>query len=331
MGDLHDATPSTPVEEHLAACAPGVVAVVVTRDRPALLEQCLQALHRQFPPPSAIIVVDNASGPETKHVLRRHPGLQVLTMVRNTGGAGGFWAGIAYALDRGAEWLWLMDDDGRPARPDCLAHLLNTAQTAEADMVGALVIDADRPSRLAFPVRLHGRTVFDAQTVRSHGPVAGFAHLFNGVLVHARLFRAIGLPDPRFLIRGDEVEFLYRARRAGATVLIDPGAPFLHPGSAPEIHSILGGRFYAVVPGTPEKRFLQYRNRAYIFSRYGMWGWLLADIVRYSCHHLGRRDLLGFAHWARATLCGLNGRFMRARPRGRAAARRLGGHDRRGV
>ena len=76
MGDLHDATPSTPVEEQRPACAPGGVAVVVTRDRPALLEQCLQALHRQCPRPSAIIVVDNASGPATARVLRRHPGLR---------------------------------------------------------------------------------------------------------------------------------------------------------------------------------------------------------------------------------------------------------------
>ena len=309
------------VSEHAIALAspirhaivtPGVFVVVVTRDRAMLLDQCLSAIDQQALPPSAVIVVDNASGPETAATILRHPGVRTLRMVRNAGGAGGFWVGIAFALHQGADWIWLMDDDGRPARADCLQHLLATAASESADMVGALVVDVDRPSRLAFPVRIEGRTVFDVATIVSHGRVADFAHLFNGVLVRAALFEAIGLPDPRFLIRGDEVEFLYRARRAGARIVLDPAALFLHPGSAPEIHPILSGRFYAVVPGTATKRYLQFRNRGYIFSRYSKWPWLLADIVRYGCYYLiGRRDLRGFAAWATATLRGVHGRFMR--------------------
>ena len=291
-----------------------VAAVVVTRDRPALLDACLHAIRSQSRPPCTTIVVDNASGPATAGVLRAHAGVRTLRMVRNVGGAGGFWAGIAYALHSGADWLWLMDDDGRPARADCLLRLLATAQAHGADMVGALVVDVDTPARLSFPIRIRGRTVFDVQTIMGHGPVPGFAHLFNGTLVHARLFRLIGLPDPRFLIRGDEVEFLFRARRAGARIVLDPAAAFLHPGSMPEIHPILGGRFYAVVPATAAKQYLQFRNRGYIFRRYGMWLWLLADVVRYGCHFLGRGDPRGFATWAAAMLCGVRGRFMRDAP-----------------
>lgn len=288
-----------------------VFAVVVTRDRPVLLDRCLQALRGQSRAPGAIVVVDNASGPETAAVLGRHPGVQTLRVVRNTGGAGGFWIGIAFALHRGAEWLWLMDDDGRPARADCLHRLLCTALGGAADMVGALVVDADHPARLAFPIRIGGRTVFDCAALLGREPLPGFAHLFNGALIHARLFRAIGLPNPRFLIRGDEVEFLYRARRAGARIMLDPGAPFLHPGSTAEIHPILGGRFYAVVPAGAAKRFLQFRNRGYIFRHYRMWLWLAADVVRYGWHFLGRGDVRGFGAWVGATACGVAGRFMR--------------------
>ena len=312
MGDSSQA--GTPAD--LPPCRPaaaGVVAVVVTHNRPHLLDKCLNALHGQALAPGGIIVIDNASGPETAAVLRRHAGVHAVRIIRNTGGAGGFWAGIALALSRGGEWLWLMDDDGRPARPDCLSRLLAAADAHAADMVGALVIDVDRPDRLAFPMRIEGRTIFDVATVVRHGLLHGFAHLFNGVLVHARLFRRVGLPDPRFLIRGDEVEFLFRARRARARIVLEPGAAFLHPGSMPEIHPILGGRFYAVVPDTAIKRYLQFRNRGYIFRRYGMWSWLAADVIRYGCHFLGQRDIRGFAAWMDATLCGIRGGFMRVR------------------
>lgn len=305
---------------------PYIATVIVTRNRPALLQSCLEAVLRQTEPTDELIVVDNASGPETSAILAQYP-VRTLRMVRNTGGAGGFWAGITAALHRGAEWIWLMDDDGRPAYDTCLAQLLASANTHQADLVGALMLDVDRPDRLAFPVRINGRTVFDTATLERHGPLPGFAHLFNGVLVRADLFRRIGLPDPRFLIRGDEVEFLYRARQAGARVILETGASFLHPGSQPEIHPILFNQFYAVVPHDPTKRFLQFRNRGYIFRRYRMWGWLLADVIRYGWYFLltRRGDVRGFQQWTTATAQGLRGRFMRpgrGRPTGTNPTRR---------
>ncbi len=287
--------------------------MIVTRNRPELLQRCLDAVAAQDTPPGEVIVVDNASGPATQALLARTPGIRTLTMVSNAGGAGGFWVGIMYALHRGAGWLWLMDDDGRPADAGCLDRLFATAQAHRADMVGAMVVDVDRPDRLAFPVRVHGRTLFSTAELRRHGAVRDFAHLFNGVLIHANLFASVGLPDPRFLLRGDEVEFMYRARRAGAVIVLDTEAAFTHPGSAQDIHPIMFGRYYAVMPSDPVKQALQFRNRGYIFRKYRMWLWLAADVVRYAWLFLvGRRlDAKGLASWAAATMAGVRGRFMR--------------------
>ncbi len=293
--------------------ATNVIAVIVTRDRPALLRQCLDSVLDQARRPDAVIVVDNASQDATREALEHYPTIDCLHLAHNIGGAGGFGAGIQTALDAGAEWLWLMDDDGRPAGPQCLGGLLATAAAYRAELIGPLVVDVDARRRLSFPVRIAGRTLFDVDALVRHGPVAGFAHLFNGALIRADLFRRIGLPDARFFIRGDEVEFLFRARRAGARIVLDTAAHFLHPGSQADIHPILGGRFYAVVPQEAAKQFYQFRNRGYIFRRYGMWGWLAADLVRYGCYFLisRRADVAGLARWAAATGCGVRGRFMR--------------------
>lgn len=309
-----------PVGVHRAiplACSPGLalgrcVAVIVTRDRPALLAQCLIAVLGQSRRPDLVIVVDNASGPETRDFLRMYSGIRVLRLPLNVGGAGGFHAGIELALQDGADWLWLMDDDGRPHNAGCLRSLLRTAVSHRAEMVGALVVDVDRPERLSFPVRIAGRTLFDVTAIETHGPVSGFAHLFNGALISAALFCRIGLPDPRFFIRGDEVEFLFRAREARARIVLDPQAQFLHPGSRPEIHPIFGGMFYAVIPIEAVKQFYQFRNRAYIFRRYGKWGWLAADAVRYGYYFLvcRRLDVRGLACWAKTTKAGWSGAFM---------------------
>ena len=40
-------------------------------------------------------------------------------------------------------------------------------------------------------------------------------HFFNGALIRTEVFYKIGIPDVKFFIRGDEVDFLSRVKKAG--------------------------------------------------------------------------------------------------------------------
>ena len=92
-----------------------VVAVVVTWNRRDLLVESLAALRAQTHPPAEIVVVDNASTDGTTELLRdESDGLQVVHLTRNTGGAGGFAAGIERALTLEPDLVWLLDDDTVP-------------------------------------------------------------------------------------------------------------------------------------------------------------------------------------------------------------------------
>jgi len=307
--------------EHLAPTLPGdhgadglgaIAAVIVTHDRPVLLRHCLVALTTQRRLPDQIIVVDNASpGPETAQVLRDFPQVQHLRLEHNLGGAGGFQAGIIRALEGGAGAVWLMDDDGCPRDESCLEQLLASALEG-GELVAPLVLDIEDLSRLAFPIRLQGHTHHLRTDVTAQRRIMDFAHLFNGALIRRGTFLRIGLPDPRYVIRGDEVEFLYRALRAGIRVHTETGCHFLHPSSRSEISPIMFGLFYAVEPNTTMKRYFQFRNRGQIFQAYGMWRYLLADIVRYSWFYIVNRrmDLPGLAHWFAATAEGWRGDFL---------------------
>jgi rhamnopyranosyl-N-acetylglucosaminyl-diphospho-decaprenol beta-1,3/1,4-galactofuranosyltransferase len=240
------------------AKAAAVTAVIVTRDRPVLLRRCLEAVAAQQPQPGRIVVIDNASEDEaaTAAAIAAVPGATRFRMTRNLGGAGGYRAGIELALEIGAGFVWLMDDDGRPADPNCLARLLEAAADGMA-LAAPLVIDVDDPARLAFPIRFGRRTRFTLAQLEGRRQIDGFAHLFNGALVSAAAFRQVGLPDPRFFLRGDEVEFLQRLLRAGLRVRTDAAARFLHPSSTAEINPIMFGLFYAVEPSTELKRSRQ--------------------------------------------------------------------------
>ncbi len=289
---------------------PRVVAVVVTRNRQALLMRCLEAVWSQDRRPDLVIVVDNAGDQPLDAVLAPAPDLRLLRLADNLGPAAAFGLAIREALAGGADFVWMMDDDGVPADPGCLSGLLATAARENADLVSPLIRDIDQPDRLAFPIRQRNRTRFTVAALEDAPLMEGFAHLFNGALVAGRVFARIGLPDPRLFIRGDEVEFLLRARRAGLRVLTDRRLSFLHPSCGHEIHPILGGRFYAMIPNDATKCFYQFRNRGWIFARYGMWSWLAADHVRYACWFLsGARDPVGYLRWLRTTWTGVLGRL----------------------
>ncbi len=213
-----------------------IVAVVVTWNRSVLLERILRAIDAGRARPDAVVVVDNASTDDTPALLQRLPAelsvpVEVLRLERNTGGAGGFHAGLERAVADGADLVWLMDDDGQPT-PDCLALLL--PHLDRYDFLGPAVVAEQDEQRLCFPIRLPGRArvvhaLPDVVAAATDGILEDVVIPFNGVLVTRDLVQRIGLPREEFFIWGDDVEYLWRARAAGMRIATVVASRFLHP------------------------------------------------------------------------------------------------------
>jgi rhamnopyranosyl-N-acetylglucosaminyl-diphospho-decaprenol beta-1,3/1,4-galactofuranosyltransferase len=212
------------------------VAVVVTWNRAEMVARILRAIDAQETRPALVIVVDNASTDRTPEVLAElatelSTPMQVLRLDTNTGGAGGFKAGMAAAVEQDADLLWLMDDDGQPL-PDCLSGLLPHVESY--DFLGPAVVADDDRRRLCFPIRIPGTAkvvhdLGDVERAATDGILTDVVIPFNGVLVTRDLVITIGLPREEFFIWGDDVEYLWRARRSGARVATVVPVHFLHP------------------------------------------------------------------------------------------------------
>lgn len=211
-----------------------IVAVVVTFNRLSLLQALLDRL-RRTPGLAEVVVVDNASGDGTGEWLAGvdGPGVPVhaVTLTDNRGGAGGFHEGMRLALERGADLVWLMDDDGMPD-DDCLARLLE--HHGALDFWGPVVVDRDQPERLVFPIRLPGGTsvvhdMGDVRAAATDGRIDDIVIPFNGVLVTRELAERIGLPRGEFFIWGDDHEYRLRAEEAGARIATLVDATVRHP------------------------------------------------------------------------------------------------------
>ena len=296
-----------------AEAAQKVFAVVVTHRRTDDLAKSLDAVSTQTRMIDHLIVVDNGSDEKVREVVAGQPvSTTYLGSLRNLGGAGGFALGILHALALGADWVWLADDDGRPRDSDVLGTLLACARKHGLAEVSPMVCDLDDPARLAFPLRrgLVWRRHVEELRDGDHDLLPGIASLFNGALFRADTFAAVGVPDLRLFVRGDEVEMHRRLVRSGMAFGTCLEAVYLHPCGSDEFKPILGGRMHTQYPEDPVKRFFTYRNRGFLLSQPGMRRLLPQEWVRFGWYFLvTRRDPKGLREWMRLRRLGHDERF----------------------
>lgn len=249
-----------------------VAAVIVTYNRRELLCQNIAMLLRQTRVPDRIYVVDN-HGTDEAEAFARAQGLMADGRVRyhylaeNLGGAGGFSYGARVAHEEGADYLWLMDDDGRAMDERALELILARAEALKIAnpklMLNSLVLcDGER---LSF--ELHGRKrVAEAMDMARDGLIHRYINPFNGTLVSAELAEAIGYPNGEFFIKGDENDYLRRALRAGGFVATVTQSRYYHPQMTGEFMSFLGLRVEATNEA-PWKEYYRTRNAIYILLK----------------------------------------------------------------
>lgn len=289
-----------------------VVTVVVTRHRRELLADSLKMIAAQTRPPEHVIVVDNGPDQPAEQVVADCPvPTTYLCSHRNLGGAGGFALGMLHALAMGAEWVWLADDDGRPADETVLATLLDEAQRRGLAAVSPVVANMDTPDTLAFPLR-RGLTWKRQTNELGVNFLPGIASLFNGALFRAATLDVIGVPDYRLFWRGDEVEIHRRLVRSGLRFGTSLKATYLHPDGSEEFKPMLGGRFHAQDPGDAIKRYYTYRNRGYLLAQPGMRKIGALELVRFGLYFLGvRKDPKAFMEWLKLLRLGRREQFFR--------------------
>jgi len=201
-------------------------AVVVTYNRADFLRNLLDSFARLETAPTRILVVDNASSDHTPDVVAQAvaaggPPIQYERLDRNVGGAGGFSRGVELALESGAEWLWLMDDDVEvlPGAVEALEKF-----TPEYScMIGRRYDANGKPFFWQHHfVEALGIFLPVSRDVFRHSDVFPTnVGNFEGMLINASVARNIGLPDPRFFITWDDLIYGWLAAQQTPVVYVN--------------------------------------------------------------------------------------------------------------
>lgn len=254
------------ISDHPSTTNPDqVCVVVVTYNRKELLRECLQALLAQTRPLARILVVNNVSTDGTLEMLaeefavEQFPQIEVLTLPKNIGGAGGFHEGVKRAAALGSEWIWLMDDDTIP-HVDALAQLLSAREGFAAerrpDLLASRVVWTDGSMHSMNVPWLNLLDVERNFEAARHATIPLRTTTFVSVLLHRRLVERYGLPIADYFIGGDDVEYTGRILKREFGVVV-PTSVVLH--KTPQKHGSLD---------VPAPKFYYYvRNTVWILTR----------------------------------------------------------------
>jgi len=249
---------------------PSVYTIVVNWNRWAKTLECVESLARVDYPSLRVVVVDNGSDDPPPTELERE-GVEIIESDVNLGYAGGCNLGIRRGLDRGADYLLVLNND---ARVDAGA-LTALVECADGDREYAVltprVVD---PRGLEEPGTVQ-RVSPDASRLRrlvtgdpDCPPCAGCdaAHVHDVFLVRGPclLLRAdallvAGLFDETYFHYFEEIDLVERIRRAGWRIGFCCGSTITHD---------KGGTLDAT---TPQALYYLYRNE--LLFRRKVYGW----------------------------------------------------------
>lgn len=236
-----------------------VVAVVVAYNRKELLVEAMAALAAQSRKLDAIVVIDNESDDGSgEAAVKALPSIDLVRLERNTGGAGGFAAGIAHAVAaHHPDWVWLMDDDTIPT-PSALHELLAGAHSVpDVTVAGSRVVWHDGQDH---PMNTPRENPFaspgEKRAAREAGVLSVRSSSFVSMLISVPRIREVGLPVADYFIWNDDFEYSVRLIRAHRGVFV-PGSIVVHK------TKVLGST--DADPGA--RFFFEVRNKVWLMRR----------------------------------------------------------------
>lgn len=196
---------------------------------------CVESLRRQRVRPTWIVVVDNASTDDSAAQLRcLGDEVTILQSGANLGFAGGNNVGIRWALARGADAVWLLNNDATAA-DGALEALLETWRIRpHAGAIGTLIYEMARPDVM----QCWGGGWINLWTGRAreypHRVEESAIDYVSGcsLFLPQKALERCGLLDEGFFMYFEDVELSLRYRKAGFALAVAERARVFHRGGA---------------------------------------------------------------------------------------------------
>lgn len=213
---------------------PSVAVVIPSWNAIDEIGACLNSLREQSLKHRIYVVDNGSSDGSVEFIAENYPEVELLVQPVNLGFAGGVNVGIQQAMEDGADYIALFNNDAIADR-DWLKHLVSTMnQHDDAGIVTCALLSGDGTKfdssgdfysswGLAFP---RDRDVPVKQSLAKSGYV--FSASGGASLYRTKALREVGLFDEDFFAYYEDVDISFRMQLAGWKVQLDTNAKARH-------------------------------------------------------------------------------------------------------
>lgn len=217
---------------------PRVITVILNTNHRDDTLACLDSLRHTLCRSNSVIVLDNNSSDGSLEAVRSlFPEVEVVSLAHNLGYGGNNNVGIELARQRGADWIFVLNEDTILA-PDCLTRMLEVGESdGRIGMVGPMVYHHSEPDVIQSAGGKLGpawEALHYGENERDRGQ---FDHPHDvdwlsgcSMMVRRACVEHAGALDDRFYYYYDETEWCLRAREYGWRIVQVPAARLWHKG-----------------------------------------------------------------------------------------------------
>lgn len=251
--------------------ANSVCAIVITYYPKGELIENLRLLKSQV---NGVVVVDNASGGESKILIDQAQAeipCKVIRNPQNLGIATALNIGFRIAMEQGFEWLLALDQDSTISDGFVEGLLETAARSKDAGIICPTYIDRKSKTVMRMP-KLPAGGLLTTMT--------------SGSMLHRSMFLRAGPFDERLFIDSVDNEYCLRIRSLQLSIAQSDRAVLLHSLGAISFRRFLGRKLVATNHDAA-RRYYMTRNRLLLIFRYRRdFSWIRFDLREFS------RDIL---------------------------------------
>ena len=248
-----------------------VLGYVHTFNDADVIDATIAALCNQTHKLPEILLIDNASTDDT--LDRPFPAeVTIRCNSRNLGTSGAVAAGMAYAIEHGYDWIYILDADSTPA-PDAVENLLRCYDNLSPDLrattwwLSSMLKEAENGD-------CHHGCMFTPSGIAYIAPPAEPVHhrcdsnMWSGSLYRLDAVKEVGLPDPDYVLDWGDIIYGYEGTRRGYTGFLEPSSVVehhQHPVATLHFRRFIS-RFVHVFYMAPPRAYYFWRNSIYFWA-----------------------------------------------------------------
>jgi GT2 family glycosyltransferase len=259
---------------------PYVITVILNTNRRQDTLECLATLQKNTYPNHTTLILDNASTDGSLEAIHaRFPLVEIISLTENKGYAGNNNVGIHAALQRGADWVFVLNEDTL-LDSACLDAMIEAGESdPRIGIIGPMVYHHNEPAVIqsaggVFNNYLEATHIAQNEPDRGQFIQPRQVDWISGcaILVRRAVIEEVGALDERFFYYWEETEWCFRAGKRGWKVVHVPQAHLWHKGVQRDYR-----------PG-PSVTYYNTRNRFLMLAKHGAplntWFYTWAETLR---------------------------------------------------